>query len=299
MIVFYNERNDEMEDCLKIIAWNVKKIDYNVQPEEFDKLVKEIADQEADIVVLTEVKTAQILCSLLKKSDCNYSFAEISNRNQNGNLNGVNIIVSAKKIKEVRFYDFDRYKQQGKNKVENVKKIIHPDALFATITLNSGKEFSLMGTRFMVSELKQEEKEQQIEVFYDMVKIYRPRIIIGDFNWDSSIKDYIKIKESKKYENKEDKFCGQINKSVEKRIQKANFKMWPVQSDITEKMLCSHVSMRNPNKGTCPDRMIYDVNKIEIVNIDYYPTNLLDKKKNEKEDLWPSDHSMIVLDVKL
>lgn len=276
-----------MSSTLKIIEINVQSINVK-NKHKYIKLIEEIVNQKADIIVLTEITCAQrdILSYLLEISESNYNFASTSNQTPNG----VCIIASSEKIEKVLFQDIRTYRNSRKNKNEEEKSTIYPDALFATIYLKSGIKFCLMGTRLSVSKLTKAEYKTQIQKFYDAVKVFKPRLIIGDFNWDTAIKPYVESK--KECINEEDKFCSNIgfNGNAKVGTRKAKFSMWPQSQIIENADLCSHISKRNKKGKTCPDRVVYDYNTVEIT-CSYYPILYNDR--------WLFDHAILVCKVKI
>lgn len=283
---------------LKIIEWNVKSIQEK-RNKVFNELIDIIVDQKADIVVLTEVTGAQraILSRLLESPNCNYSFAATSNQTPNG----VDIIVSADKINKVMFCDNRTYKNQSRKKDENkdtkenaskdVESKVYPDILLMTAYLKSGKKICLMGTRFSTSNLSINDKKMQINCFYEIVKKYRPRLVIGDFNWESVIAPYIESTRNGITQDKEKAFCSKIrfNGTTKEQTKVARFKLYPQDG-------YSFKTKKGIKKYTNPDRVIFDTNTFEEISIRYYPDNL------ENEGFpqgWPSDHAMLICEISI
>lgn len=239
-----------MEDVLKIMEWNIGKIDVDMKEARYDCLVNEIINQKADVVVLTEMTREQskLLNRLLGHEECNYAYAATSNQTPNG----IAIIVSKEKVNKVFFEDIITYKKGG----ENEEKEIYPDVLLANLYLKNNKTVCIMGTRFRNSGLTGKERKLQIDKFVECVKKYQPRLIIGDFNWDSAIAGTL---ESIK-ENPEEMFCKMLrfNGKSKENTKRTQFQMWPSSEEIKEKELCSYIPVKNRDKTTCPDRVIYD-----------------------------------------
>lgn len=278
-----------MNTTLKIIEWNVQSVDVRNE-KKFKTLIKEIVNQKADIVVLTEITCAQkeVLSCLLENSECNYAFAATSNQTPNG----VNIIVSADKVEKVMFQDIRTYKNSRKNEVEVIERTVYPDALLATVYLKNGIKFCLMGTRFSVSNLRRAEYEAQIKNFYDIVNGYKARLVVGDFNWDTAIKSY--VESNKSCDNEEEKFCSKIgfNGSRIEGTRKAKFEMWPQPhvSETEKEALCSHIAKKDGKSKTCPDRVVYDNNTVEL-KCSYYP--------NLHKEKWLFDHAILICEVEI
>ena len=278
-----------MNSTLKIIELNVQSIDVRNE-DKYKILIEELVNQKADIIVLTEITCAQreILNCLFENSECNYAFAATSNQTPNG----VNIIVSADKVEKVMFQDIRTYKNNRKNNMEVLENSVYPDALFATVYLKNGMKFCLMGTRFSVSKLTSAEYKIQIKNFYDIVNTYKARLIIGDFNWDTAIKPYVESR--KRCNNEEEKFCTNIgfNGRAIDGTRKAKFNMWPLHQMLENKnnALCSHIAKKDGKSKTCPDRVVYDNNTVELI-CSYHPIL--------NDDKWMFDHAILSCEVKI
>lgn len=287
------------EKELKIVHCN---IDSCADRGNADRLLKEVLEQKADIIVFTEyTNTLRLDFENILKEKYPHIYIDDSN------YNGIAMFISSEFVGE-----------EIKVKWEEG---FRPDTFCVDIEGNAIKT-RIAGVRF---QLLNQANTYEIINFLSFVNNYKPNIVIGDFNWFSVFKkgNYLlkaiellngetfdeSYQELQKNMSKlnivvekrgrlqlqyqpvddlEQKLCDIINGLVD--VNNSNFYMWP-----SDKLNIG--SFITKGKGakisgvTSPDRIIYDSNIIDECKADYYPH--IDME-TEFPSEWKTDHAMMV-----
>lgn len=272
-------------ELLKIIEWNMASVSMDRETK-VDEIVNEIIKQDADVVVLTEVTFAYRMISnkLINREDSKYFMVGSSNA---GNANNIVIAISNNRIDRVIFDDFYAY-QTGKNiKTELVcERNNHPDRVLVHLKLKNGKRIKLIGLRMQVSGLSHDDKCLQFEALKWEIENAIPDIVIGDFNWHST------IYKTNKEDEFNDIFLARCQKAKRGRRSswKNKYNIWP---DGIEDSV-SFISKDGTKKGN-PDRVMWREN-IRVNRHEYY--NKITVEDSFPEG-WLSDHDILIFEVEI
>ncbi len=265
---------------LKVIEWNVASVDLK-RKDKVDAIINEIINQNADVVVLTEVTFAYriIADKLLNNEKSNYFAIGTNNA---GNPNNIVIAVSSDKIAKVIFDDLYAYKT-GKNLEEErvCEQHNHPDRLLAHLILKNGPCVKLMGIRMQVSGLSNDDKCKQLEAFQWEIKNTAPDIIIGDFNWISAIQRV----------NKEDEF----NNLYLCKKERGPLSSWENRYNLWPDGKTDLISYKKKKICTAPDRVMW---KDSFQNVEHKYYNNLSREERFPSE-WKSDHDILILDIEV
>ena len=285
----------KVDKQIKIISWNIAK-------RSSDSIIKEIKNQNADIIILSELPANARKEVLNKINDKDTFFEPIVDRSDKESC-GLSIMVLKEKVKSVK---------QKTLKLNGFQ----PDLLLVDVTLHNNEVISILGTRFKgnLNKITREEAVEQLLAYISVIIEYHPQIMIGDMNWYGVIKNKKAIEYiiSEKIENKnykeiqeeivkknipfervrggvkalgdlEEKFLDIINDLLLRKNKRSNYIMWPLDDDRKY----SYIAKRGKGKSS-PDRIIYEGEW----KYSYFPE--IDEDMEEFPNAWESDHAMLI-----
>jgi len=285
----------------RVAEWNINR---KAQKNKYfyNKIDVMMDEENIDIFFLTEVsiKHKKIIEEELKEQHkyC-YKIKKISE------IEYIVVLAKKERFNEINFCD----DANNESRISNIR--------IKLITAQN-QEFTIDGVRFH-TQCNRLEFKRQVSFFIKGILENKTDIIIGDYNWVTTIGKYIDyiLGYSKEWNvNKEfsKKILSELllDKNIElpDKCFKSEFKLCKLINNIcTEdncnyelqpQTECGHYSAKTVNHKGCklsnPDRVLWNTTKIKVQKngINYIPK--LTDENNEFPEGWISDHSILVFD---
>lgn len=308
---------------LRIAEWNINRLG----KKNLSKCIRlcqciETLNPKPDIVVLTECGPSFDV-EIFKNEFIDSDF-QLSYSSKEDNCNHISILINNAKIESLNLVEFQNFCNGNDEK-------IHPDRICVDIKLKNNKNICVLGVRLLTSwynktckdksdqekynkKIKCNRIAQNAQFVYDIEQL-QPDIIIGDLNTSTEMEkthiyDFKKWKNlvtntaiedawRKKFDKRNFSNCTSALDAFCELIQnQLTYKYWPQKADNVSSIKAKNA--KNGLSSSSPDTFLWNIKKISSCECFYFP-DLTESNSKPSEVItdWPSDHCMLVADIKV